>query len=1310
MRHGVITGSINALWSALAGGQMAAREPNEVPPRLVARFGDTEVFSALLRQPWTLSADAVVVPTGAAGDLQGGFAQALREAAGPLWSTIEERFASERPTDFRPQRPFMIELGEMPFTSARYLVFATGVARSLSAGAPVATQAVVDLARKQRDISSLVLPLLGSGAALVASPQQTARLMIEALSQVASGSGLRSIFITTLSKKALAELQSLGSKLSHRPVMPATETPAVAPAPSGAPAGMTEPIFPSATLVGEFLKARKSGLDTSARDLVAFAGHLGAQRHRESDQRALLTTSTLFFAMVERGRAAPEDERGSEALRLLARAVAPNDAKAYLDTLSRYLGGGSELLQNFDPARPTVTAISSNAQAVLIAAGELQREARQQRIGTAALVFALLGHEEGRFRDHLSALRLQRKDLEQQLAPALRSLCEPQEALAGFWTDNPNHSTEDYLDVGKEAQAFAYLAASRDIHPPLSIGVFGEWGSGKTFFMERMYELIESITTKGSDYQKTNKFCEGIVQIRFNAWHYIEGNLWASLVEFIFTELDRWLRAELNDRTKVDALFNQLATSKQLKLDAVRDLLASWRNLDEAKTKLASARLDYDAAVQNRGDVSRVDVWQVVVKEALSNEGISGPLNDAATELGLPQLRNSAAELGRLARESRTQADRARLLGQSLLARLGSPVVAALAIAAIIATPLLVEGLRHILAEGFQWSWAKNFNAGLLAVVSILGSLAAAGRLLLAGGIRGLNQLDSVRTKLDELVAKRTEAERKEVAAAEKEVASKQDAVVEAERLVSTATSQAAAAELEYANDSARGRLNKFIRDKVAEGSYAKHLGIIATIRKDFGQLAEIMHGKSDPVIESEVEKARALHRAQLEQVLEENKDLLASPAGERLKEELSAPEPKDRDLRFFNRIVLYIDDLDRCPADKVSEVLQAIHMLLFFPLFVVVVAVDARWITRSLEREFLHLLRDGEATSGESRQVAGARATARGPKEIRTEPLTEVADPAGTGRDGGRGNPLAATGETATAHDYLEKIFQIPFWVRAMDRDSSQKFVAGLIGPKKSGRSGQQAGTSRQAGARLQTGAAQEPGSAEQAGTAQQVGVDPQLGSDEPLPGQPSPTDQRSGVDQQPGGTRAATSGQPQIGTGQQANTGGQQGTTGTLIQVDTLGFTPSEVKTLVSFAEFVGGSPRRAKRFVNLCQLLKTSLRDMPSVSSDPLVDERALIVALAVVTGAPHSASAFFRALAPQSTAQPDGTTTATYPDLSQVKERLPRPDAGTRELNMQDVVVRLIRDNEKDQVSNGPDMTRALYQLANTVRRYSFETAN
>ncbi len=49
------------------------------------------------------------------------------------------------------------------------------------------------------------------------------------------------------------------------------------------------------------------------------------------------------------------------------------------------------------------------------------------------------------------------------------------------------------------------------------------------------------------------------------------------------------------------------------------------------------------------------------------------------------------------------------------------------------------------------------------------------------------------------------------------------------------------------------------------------------------------------------------------------------------------------------DRIVVYIDDLDRCRPAIVVKVLEAVHLLLAFDFVVVVVGVDARWVGRSL-------------------------------------------------------------------------------------------------------------------------------------------------------------------------------------------------------------------------------------------------------------------------------------------------------------------------------------------------------------------------
>jgi hypothetical protein len=90
-------------------------------------------------------------------------------------------------------------------------------------------------------------------------------------------------------------------------------------------------------------------------------------------------------------------------------------------------------------------------------------------------------------------------------------------------------------------------------------------------------------------------------------------------------------------------------------------------------------------------------------------------------------------------------------------------------------------------------------------------------------------------------------------------------------------------------------------------------------------------------------------------------------------------------------RVILYIDDLDRCPPPRVVEVLEAVQLLLNTKLFIVILGLDTRYVTRALEKEY---------------------------KEI----LQHEGDPSGL--------------------DYIEKIIQIPYRVRAIDKDSLRKYI----------------------------------------------------------------------------------------------------------------------------------------------------------------------------------------------------------------------------------------------------------------------------
>lgn len=89
-------------------------------------------------------------------------------------------------------------------------------------------------------------------------------------------------------------------------------------------------------------------------------------------------------------------------------------------------------------------------------------------------------------------------------------------------------------------------------------------------------------------------------------------------------------------------------------------------------------------------------------------------------------------------------------------------------------------------------------------------------------------------------------------------------------------------------------------------------------------------------------------------------------------------------------RVLIIIDDLDRCEPKKAVEVLQAIKLLLNFDRFIVFLGLDARVITRAVEKYYQNFL----------------------------------------------GTP------EASGYEYLDKIVQIPFCIPQLDTDTVQKFI----------------------------------------------------------------------------------------------------------------------------------------------------------------------------------------------------------------------------------------------------------------------------
>ena len=824
------------------------------------------------------------------------------------------------------------------------------------------------------------------------------------------------------------------------------------------------------------------------------------------------------------------------------------------------------------------------------------------------------------------------------------------DTVSSFTSDDPLAQARDLLGVEQEAAAFARIAAAKSIKPPLAIGVFGEWGSGKTFFMRRIYEHVETLSQGAARRPAESIFHADIVQIRFNAWHYIETNLWASLVDYIFAELDRWLIAKTGEEhADADAVFDRLATAQQLKLDALEGVVTRRAERRSAELRAERARREYEEAVADASALGTSTYARALLETLLSEDDVRKDLAGIGKALGTPAIANSAGQVMEVLEHARSEAGRTRLIVRSGVSTLGTwPWLVSMVIV-LIGLPLATVWAKDVIARLTASGAIQAIHDSVLALASIAAGVAACGSRLVRRASKILDRVDAfdktLRTKVTKQIEKRTgQAVVAQKLSAEDELRKRRQALDAAERALADADARLATARREFESTSARSRLNAFIRAKATEGDYAKHLGIIAAIRRDFGQLTTLMGAVDDSDqqrVDSERLAAETTNRVRrFLDWLDREPEVHLTP-GE-LRSLLSLLEPADarttlaskrqellqhfegtaRDLDAleaelvaiesksmpkFSRIMLYIDDLDRCPADTVVKVLQAVHLLLSFPLFSVVVAVDARWVSRALKEQFPKLL-------AETGMFAGN----------------------GDGHDGAG----------ATSHDYLEKIFQIPYWVRPIDPESAANYVSSLV----------EADVQRVAGVVAAAAGDTRMSPADSAKT---------------------PDDRPVGADRAPG-----MSGDDDADPGPEA--------TG-------LELTRWEADALERFAPLVGTTPRRLTRFVNVYRLIKTSL---PPAAVERLVGERgesndyrALIAQLAIVTGAQESAQRYFSVL---ETAAPDEP-------LTSVLSKLGKDDAFRKEPDSETVESILTVANE----SPGAALTAGhMLVTAPIARRYSF----
>jgi hypothetical protein len=634
--------------------------------------------------------------------------------------------------------------------------------------------------------------------------------------------------------------------------------------------------------------------------------------------------------------------------------------------------------------------------------------------------------------------------------------------------------------------------------------------------------------------QRDNTYFKRIAQVEFNAWHYVGGDLWASLVAHIFEHIKI---GEDEPPSMVDArrkaILDKIEAEKNKERFADQEEVALRKEITELEEK--EANLTRQIQEDEQSLEAQVETLKGLdVGDALAIIDLSDEEKDKIGRV-LAEVNTGVDSADQDAKALLTELTRARNVIQRGI-KVFAPLLHArprwksvLVLGVVLLSGPGVGAVLIAIAEAAGWSTTAKQIATLLGTVGTLLSTGAAWVGKQSQWVNGW--LDRAETGI-QLIETRSGDKREERLEVRRRIADLQTGLGTQRERHKEAGLKIEQLKEELDRTTAARVLAEFIRERAESRDYRKHLGLPALIRRDFERLSDAIHAQNKEL---------------------EDKGLTEADAA---KKEADVP---------VNRIVLYIDDLDRCDPEKVVQVLQAVHLLLAFPLFVVVVAVDARWVSDSLRAHYDKVL----ANSAES------------------------ADEVGFGRH-------------ASPHDYLEKIFQIPFWLTPIGNDGRHQMIRGLVKP------------ARQLTKQL-----------------------PGMPSPMPTPASQSKTTEQKDAKQTPPKPNKVKAKQTPVTPPDAGSAHPPE------LNPQSLQITEPEFNFMHALSPLLGRSPRALKRFVNVYLLIKSGLR--PREDAGFLVELKTatrykiVMFLLAVATGMPSLSRDFFTGIMALSRecSDPEGT---------------------------------------------------------------------
>ncbi len=506
---------------------------------------------------------------------------------------------------------------------------------------------------------------------------------------------------------------------------------------------------------------------------------------------------------------------------------------------------------------------------------------------------------------------------------------------------------KDLLGVSEEAHAIADAIAFKDLETPFVVGIMGGWGSGKSFTFHLIRERLKEI----QQYDLTNEvvkrdfpYVGHLYLVMFGAWTFAKLCLWSSLMCCILTELNDQLDLEaaigqqlLKKGVSVIDLMDQFNTSGKMKYatsamedENVREETLEWqpRGGNITKALINAITSNYDNEVKElqekkqQLDKVRKEFEKVKDKnkQQLAWEVVTAKFNTTF----LPEIK-------KLLKDAYTQ---------YVKDNPDDPVPQT--VDAAISSIKRWEGRCGWATKCWDLFWAGRlsplwfivflssliFAVVLTLILKKTGAIATAIGPLLSGIFGIFDKFNDAREKLRYAqaeiakVASEMHLDKEQVQRALEVANGAQCANDNNDEENQQDIIKLLNAEISSLEDRVWLRkgdsLKKVVGDRVGSKHYEEHLGVVHQAQADLKHISDAMMSNDGQIF----------------------------PRG-------------------HPRIVLFIDDLDRCPPEKVVETLEAVQLLVKTKLFVVVLAIDSQYVTLCLEKKYEDILSQEHHPSG---------------------------------------------------------------------------------------------------------------------------------------------------------------------------------------------------------------------------------------------------------------------------------------------------------------------------------------------------------